>query len=610
MALANRSGVLRRPLLLTILGSLALATVSDRALAGGGWLKSGDQHLLEQRVAIAVGPERTTVWTSLRFDGTAGPVGVVVPVPPNAALDLSSDAWFEALEVATAPRIFPPEGVSPSCPGVEGEPDPFHLAGDVGHTPSLPPAEVVVLDDADAVASWASSSGLTLAPELASVLSGMQGKRFLAARFAAPGGEGLTRTLRVALPGSEPVLPLAVARAQGDELRVTAWIFGDGRAALPGASLATVHGSDLVWDAAFQESNYEHQRTDALDLAGYHSALREAASHQALSHNTALGNGASIDGVVTTYFERAAAYGQASGDPDACVADAASALASASLVSLSCPRADHGVVDGADSCAESPVPGETDPERLRCGDGADDLAVGLSGLSPAGTWLTRYSLRIPAWATGVDDPITFGEGIPVSPVLEAEAVSLASCWDDGSSSSSNSSSSSSSSSSSGSGGPGPSSSSSGGSPGGSGAGGAYTYGDSYSSDTMDCGCSGTAYTSDSYYDDTSSDDCSGDTSDSYYDDSSDDCSGDSSDSYYDDSSEDCISDSDSSYDDSREDCSSDTGSDSSSEDCSIAGAGAGKPRKQRPKTSAITLGLLAVVAPLRRLMRPRRRQGA
>jgi hypothetical protein len=653
MPLAKRARMLRRPLALALLGSLAWTAASGSAAAAGAFLPGAGQSPIEQRVAIAAGPVRTTLWTSLRFNGAAGAVGVVVPVPPLSALDLSSDAWMEALEVATAPRVFPPGGISPYCPGESGDPDPFHVAGSIGHAATLAPAEVTVLPDAGAVALWAASNGLSLAPEVASALGALQNKRFVAARFTAPGGAALTKTLRVAMPGGAPALPLALTRAGAGDVLVTAWLFGSGRAALPGTTQVTVEGSSLTWNASALDTDYAEQRMGALAGASPDGALLESASHEALSYNVVIpGTSASIDGVVTTYFERADAYGDASGDPASCTSIAASALASSSPVSASCPRADYGVVDGSDTCAEAPAPGDTDPERLRCGPVADDIAVGLSGLTPSAAWLTRYSLRIAAGQGGADWPLSFGAGSTVTPVLEAGSVSVGACGEadagpdgGGSSTGTGMSSTSSGGQSTGSTSPsggGSSSQSSGAgvvyeddyyteagcdcsgtvdTVGGGGYGGsddeAYSEDDGCSSDTTsdsssDDGC-GSDTTSDSSSDDgcgsdttsdSSDDGCSSDTTS---DSSSDDCSGDSGSS----SSDGCSSDSggssdgcDSGSSSGGDSCSSGSGS---GEKCSItADPRSGVHKRRSARLSPIALAVLALLAPIRRAGRKRR----
>ncbi|KYF69180.1 DUF2330 domain-containing protein [Sorangium cellulosum] len=528
--------------------SLALAlpavllSFSGDALAAGALLPGAGQASVEQRVAVAAGPERTTIWTSLRFQGASGPVALVVPVPPLAALDVSSDAWLEALEAATAPRVLPPEGVGPYCPGEGGAPAPFDVTGRLAHEATLKPVEVTVLADVDAVAQWAASAGLALSPETAAQLGALQGVRFAAARFDAPGGPAVTRTLRVAMGGGAPLLPLSLTRAGEGDVLVTAWLLGDGRGALSGAAPVTLPPASLTWDASAQRSDYAELRAEVLGQAR-DGALVEGAGHDALSRSIAIGSD-SVDSVVAAYFARASAYGDLPDGPGSCAAVAAAALASSLQVAASCPRAEHGVVDGAAACAESPRRDETDPELLRCGPIADDLAVGLSGLAPSSVWLTRVSMRLAAGQSGADWPLIFGDGASVSPVVRAGRIRLDECSGDGGGGGAGA-------------GPGGSSGSGpGGLGGGPTAGGSsatggpsgvdddpYSYHDDEPVADVGCGCSGTADTvvvddtdeqgEDVYYDDEYEDDgCSGDTSepapeDEYY--AEDDgCSGDTS----------------------------------------------------------------------------------
>lgn len=608
-------------------------------------------HAVEQRVAIALGPERTTVWTSLRFEGESGPVGIVIPVPPGAALDTTSDAWFEALEIATAPRVFPPEGVSAACPGEDEAPSDFHMTGLEEHVASLTPAEIAVLSDPAAVSQWADLNGLDVAPELAFSLSQAVGQRFLVARFNAPGTMAVTPALRVVLPGSEPTLPLALVRAEGGDLLVTTWVLGAGVGSFLGAGEAKLEGSELLFNAKTGGSSYADALMTTLTEMGPKSVLLEGAGHEALASNVAIADGtAAIDGVITTFFERAAAYGNGSPETQGCIAKAASALASVTPVGASCPRADLGVVDGSDTCVEQPG-GFTDPEALRCGAGTDDLAVALAGLVPAEVWLTRRSMRVPAGATGHDYAIDLAKGQAVTPVLEASGVDLSECNGGAGGSGAGGSSGSSGGSSSG--------STSGGNTSGSFPTGGSAAPDVYvGTEVAGCGCAGTHETidwedssdetvvdeEDEYdaYDggddcsggstDTGSDNCSGDTSAP----PSDDCSGDGSDSYS--GGDDCDSGSSGSGDDcdsgssgGGEDCDSgssgggedcDSGAGSGSEvdcsggsgssggECSIASKGrSGGAKRKMPRLSAMTLGMLAFIAPLRRLGTRKRRDG-
>ena len=382
---------------------MLVASLSGHAHASGAWISNGPVEPVEQRVAVSVGPDRTTMWTSLRIDASAGKLGIVVPAPPGASLDFSSDAWFEALENATAPRIFPSADESPYCPGTSDLASVFDLAGQTAHVKSLPVDDVAVLDDAGAVALWAAEGGLDLSPALASALGALGGVRFVVVRFVAPAGPSVTRTHRVALPGASPLLPLALTRAGAKPLLVTTFTLGAGRATATRSAAVAIPRGDLAWDAKAKKSNYFAARAASLAAEGSDGFVAECAGAPPLATNVSIAEGtASIDGLFTAYFDRAAAYGDSQVDPTSCIAAAAAvaavALLSSSPVAASCPRADLGVVDfdPAPACVEKVPAGGVDPAKLRCGGVADDIAVALSGLYPTEAWITRQSAQSPA----------------------------------------------------------------------------------------------------------------------------------------------------------------------------------------------------------------------
>jgi hypothetical protein len=612
--LAMSALMLRRALVATAVAAAAagaLTAGSGRAEAAGAWLSSAALTPTEQRVALAVGPTRTTLWTSLRFDAAGGSVALIVPAPPGSSLDFSSDAWFEALEVATAPRLFPPAGADPFCPGKSGSPNIFQLDGQVSHTASLAVEEVTVLDDPSAVSGWAAQAGFTVSTAIQDELTKLGAVRFVAVRFNAPAGPGVTPTLRVAMPSAPSMLPLALTHAAGDDLRVTAWMIGAGRADLIGGTEVTVSPSVIAWKAKDGETDYDAQRSSVLgaDPARF---LVESSSHEALGQTMSIAGGtASIESVVTTFFERAAAYGDGDFNASLCIAFADNALVSSLPVAASCPRALLGVVPPAATCTESPGAGQTDPAKLRCGAGADDLAVALSGFKPTDAWVTRQSLVIAASGQGTDWFVDFTGGPSVSRVIVAGSVDAGGCADGGAPAGASSSSSSSSS-----GGHFTSSSSgttfagTGGhtTGAGNGAGGSDGTGAAVADAACSCAGAGTQAAADSCASDTSS--SSGCDSSS----SSDSCSGSSS------STESCSSNSGSdscSGSSSSEACS---GS-SSSEACSGSSGGSscsggdfgkcstsGGSRVRAPKFSILALAAFALLAPLRRRGRTSRRK--
>ncbi len=641
--------MLRRSILRASAFALTSLGLLVNARAATGLLPSGVTTPLEQRLAVAVGPSRTTIWTSLRVDAAPGPLGVVIPVPPGATLDHSSDAWLEALDAATAPRVFPPVGSSLVCPGAPPNPtaNPFHVTSDLGKTSSVTPAESKVLSDVAAVYAWANSHNFIVSAELDQALMAFAGARFFVELFNAPGGPFVTSTLRVVMPSpsADAYLPLTLTQAAGADLRVTTWFVGAGRATLTGTTPIKLHLENLSWNANSQDSSYVDLRASELVAAGSSAVLTESASHDALVKNVSIANGTgAITGVVTGYFQRAASYLDGDANFEPCITNAAVALDSSLNVAESCPRADLGVIDGSPTCVEAPAGSQVDPDKLRCGVRADDLAIAMSGLQPGNTWLTRTTMILGKGSSGQTWPITLTPVAPTTePLLTAMSIDFSECSSTSSSSTTSS------------GNPWP------GGSGSSGSGSTYNP-PSYNADTA-CGCAGTAPIivdetgsggsggsggdGGDYYNDTSSDDCSGDTTDTTYTDttdtSSDDCSGDTTDTTYTDttytdtttttdtSSDDCGGDtsdtSETTYQDAYYadtssssdgvDCSSDTtdttsdtsdtsSSESSDSDCAVARRPKAKAHQRGPKASVLTLGLLAILAPLRRLSRPRR----
>jgi hypothetical protein len=439
--LAKRAAMLRRSLAAASIAA-AIASTGTRAEAAGAWASSAATTPLEQRVAMAVGPQRVTLWTSLRFESPGGPLVIIVPAPPGASLDIASDAWFEALEVATAPRIFPPASGSPFCPGKSGSPNVFQLDGDVSHTASLAPQEIVVFDDPQKIVTWASQSGVSIPAAVQAALAKLTSVSFLGVSFDVPAGEGLTPTLRVAMSSVPPSLPFTLTRAASEDLRVTTWTIGPGRGDLIGNVEVSVAPSSLAWNANDVESDYASHRTDAL-ASDPTRFLVEASNHDRFGKTATIAGGtATIDSVVSTFFERAAAYGDGNFDAAACIATAEPTFSAAAPVAEACPAAALGVVPPATTCIESPGTGKTNPSLLRCGPGADDLAIALSGIAPKNAFLSRHAMVIPAGGAGVDTVVGFPSTATTSPVITAATIDYADCDkpDGGSSSSSSSSS--------------------------------------------------------------------------------------------------------------------------------------------------------------------------
>ena len=397
-----------------------------------GLASSANATPIEERVMLSASPERSVLFSQLRFESKGEDVLLVVPVSEGSALDWSSRAFFEALEVATAPRVLGPKD-NDTCPDHD-EPA-FDMTGDEEGMETLEPAEVTLLDDAAAVQSFATDRGIALSPALALALSEQAGVRFFVARFSAPRGVAVTKALRIVAPAPSMTLPLVLSEARGDDLRVTAWAVGKGRSVLSGDPVSIDVG-ELALEAGPGTSNYEDLLFSVLapSAAAPAPLVYDMSSHDSLQKDVSLReNGPEVKSFIRGYFERAAAYAETEGEPSSCIAQAAAILAQSARVGTACPRSDAGVVGGAAACAADVVePGEVDPSLLRCGPKADDLAIILSDLEPEETWLTRATIAIPAASSGTSRGVSFpGGGSRLDPELTASSIDLSECTEGG-----------------------------------------------------------------------------------------------------------------------------------------------------------------------------------
>ncbi len=595
-------------------------------------MPSGTAEPVEARIAVASDPLSTRAWYSLRVESTAGDLGLVLPVPSGTSVDYGLPSFFEALEVASAPRIIPSAATDIVCPASAGQPL-VDVAGDLAPAVTLAPLETSIVATVDDVRAWASARGLTIPAALDARLVAAGTSHFVVARFAAPAGVSRTRPLRVVVPSTGPSYPLSLLTAGSQDVAVHAFAIGRHRAVF-GATESPIDTSALSFDAAARTSNYEDLLAQALGAPG--TVVVQLASHPALRDSVPVDapSATPIDAVIKTYFARAAATGEATLDPNVCTGQAAVILGQSAHVGTTCPRSGVGVAGGAAPCLDDVVdPGEVDPALLRCGALADDIAVALSDLEPDEAWLTRGALRVPASNPGTDLGVSFPNASQhLDPIVEAGKLDLSACGDGGGTPGTGGGSASGA-------GSGPTGSTGAGPSSGSGStvvsvpvyahdGCAcdgtwvlvdyveetdsdppeayYDEGDACSGDTT--GTSDTSDTSvDSYA--TSADDCGGDTTgtagdttldegcscDGTSDSSSDACSGDSS------SSDACSGDS------SADSCGGDTGV----EDCAVrreSRASNGTIKARRRKLSVLVYGFLLVVIPLRRLTRKKKRK--
>jgi Uncharacterized protein conserved in bacteria (DUF2330) len=390
--------------------AMSAASLDARAMGAIVSTPAGAASATEVRVAVASTGTRTSRWASIHVHGNAAGFAWIVPVRTDAFVDLASDAWFESLERATAPRVVPPDASPPCGPGgVEVE-------DDLSHVPTVAPRDTALVLDASSLASTLSGWNIAIPDDLSALVeqAGAQGDAFLALHYTLPDAgspaDVVTTTVRIvdSGPGTIPLSWTAGPAGVG----VTAYTFTPG-SATPGAPLLAIDPSMLLWrdDGT---STYPALRDTALaSMPG--GWLLETAGHAPLFDGE--NDAAQVPALAPTYYSLAATYGDATGDPSSCASSATGAAASAAPVALACPAGSLARGPAA-SCAEAVEPEETAPGALRCGGIADDLAMALSGGSPAATWVARSRSLVPAATFGEDAPVTAGASLaPTGPVI-------------------------------------------------------------------------------------------------------------------------------------------------------------------------------------------------
>ncbi|MBI5538036.1 MAG: DUF2330 domain-containing protein [Deltaproteobacteria bacterium] len=637
-----RSRVARKVVCAALAGAALLCASAVHAQTAVLLSPPDASEIRELRVAHSSTGDHASLWFSLKLYGGADDVFVVVPAPAGAKVDVSTDAWFEALSAGTNLRILPPTS-APTC-GTKPAPNSYETIGVDSHVETLAPDPAVAVRTFAEVVVWAKGEGLVLTMDQTSRLADLevQGNRFVTVRFQPQAGESVTRTVRVSPTSQLTAVPLLLTSAGSTRVPTTVWAFAAGRAWPANRPGLIVDTAKLQWSPSGNSahSNYGVLWDSMLAAAQGHAWIVDSASHEGLFRSTPFAGGTdAIPAIGATYFERAAGYGDASSDYQGCAARFAALEWSHSRVAKACGRGDLTTVDPqtAPACKEEMAPGETAPDELRCGKIADDLAIALSAATPADTWLTRWTGYIPAWVTRDSEAVELKPGAAISNVLTCSTYDK-DCGADGGAGSGGQS-----------GNPnqpdggagGPGQGGAGGAPpgGGSGAYGGSTGGPGTGNpyppeeDCYDCGggSNSTVYASGSCSGDSSSssgssDSCSGNSSDSGGDScsSSSDSGGDSCSGSSDSGGDSCSGSSDSGGDscsgdssgsgDSCSGSSSSGGGDSCSgsssgggqscsgssgggSDCSVA---KGRSGRRLPPLSGVTLGLVALLLPLRR----------
>jgi hypothetical protein len=287
----------------------ALLVASDAGAVGGVVGSSGDAaSVMQARFAVAISPAQTTRWVSIQVEKFPGAMAWLLPIRPGARVDESSDAWFEALELATAPRVVASRCDS-STPAirVEGLPD---------RVPTQRSLHSAVLDDTSALRAFAGEWALDLPAEIEGRFEDLKARGFslVAFLYAGPAGGGFTRTVRIT-DDSFPAVPLFMTLGGKNAIGVTAFLIGSARARL-GAGPELEIDPNVVQIARDGSSDYKRIRSERLLASGGRSWVIETSESELFLIGARRPGAVDLTPpIVPVYDARAQAYGDSTSDP-------------------------------------------------------------------------------------------------------------------------------------------------------------------------------------------------------------------------------------------------------------------------------------------------------
>jgi hypothetical protein len=262
---------------------LAQGLASERVFACGGCFHNPavDAVVTGHRMAFAVSDDRTVLWDQIQYSGDPGNFGWVLPVEPGATIELSTDAWFEALETATSTLVTAPNlqcasvNSGSGCFGSSDSANGGTLSLERGvlgpgvavlHQASLGPFDTVTLraTDAGALRAWLSSNDYAIQDDVDPIIDAYVQEKmdFIALRLH---GNEPMQPVRIVTPKGDAVLPLRMVMAgTGSDVQIVLYAIGEARLGLADLTEVKLDMSQLTFDFVANSSNYSQVRADAL----------------------------------------------------------------------------------------------------------------------------------------------------------------------------------------------------------------------------------------------------------------------------------------------------------------------------------------------------------
>lgn len=374
----------------------------------------------DHRIAFSISKQRTILWDQVHYTGSPTGFAWVVPVKAGAVVELSRDAWMDALDSSTSTTITRPaitiddasgEGCTVPSPGCSGA-----VGGELGGGSTkeeatvvrqsvVGPYETVTLRSTspEAVFEWLRTHDYAVDARARSVIGQFvaEGFDFLAMRLQPGRDVQSMRPVRLVTPGADPTLPLRmIAVGAGESVGLTVFVLGEGRYHPKNFPDAVVDFTQLRWPEGSSASNYQALASAALAKDEGRGWLTEY-------------SGSGTSQIAASYYNSKCLG--SSGPGDAGKGDAG--------------RRDSGVgdsgVDAGDLDADVGDAGDLDADVLDAGDldastrgfddcNKDDLEKATQGMTGP-IWVTRLRANLPVAALTRDLVLeASAEQVPVS----------------------------------------------------------------------------------------------------------------------------------------------------------------------------------------------------
>jgi len=437
-------------LALLVAGALLLGHERDAEACGACYASVNESTVVsDHKMALAVSTQQTILWDQISYSGNPSQFAYVVPARAGTRLEVSTDAFFDALDASTRPIIMAPQStfgggggdgstgcgcgamaMSASMESAGGAPN----AGEgvqIVDQRTVGPYETVTLRATEpaALPKWLRDHGFNVPEDSNPIIEDYvrQGMDFIALRLVPQTEVRSMKPIRLVTPGADATLPLRMMKIGiGPKVGVTMWVIGEGRYHPANFPDVTIDDKLLVWDYAQNRSNYQELSRRAMASGNGNGFITEIAHKPSLSLTGAyaLPSGGMTNAGLADAYKILCVDKQKQTVGDGGVKDSGSRdsgpIDSGGVRDASVD--DAGDLDGGADDASAPDGGDAGasrpdyPETYAC----DDLDVALAGLHASDVWVTRLRADLPGAA--LDVPLKLEptkEQTPVSNVHQA-----------------------------------------------------------------------------------------------------------------------------------------------------------------------------------------------